>query len=165
MKLREITCFVLSSYIFIKRNVLTSFQFSIVYWKQWNYWINVLSVFFRDLKSILMFKKHSDVWCFVWRIPQRSGFFFNLKYICYNKKGLLFQLVAYKIYAIIKTIYCFNWLPWTSTRYCHWEVFLEISLNQKTLKLYTSGVHWKNQSRSTIKSHAVMEQAWISTFC
>ena len=85
--------------------------------------------------------------------------------ICYNRKSLLFQRVASKIYAIIKTVYWFNWLLWTSTWSGHWEVFLETNLNQKTLKLYTSWVHWKHQYRSTIRKHAVMEQAWISTFC
>ena len=64
--------------------------------------------------------------------------------ICYHKKSLLFQLVAFKIYAIIKTIYCFNWLTWTSMGNSHWEAFLEFNLNQKILKLYTSSVHWKN---------------------
>ena len=29
-------------------------------------------------------------------------------------------------------------MPWTSTRSNHWEVFLEINFNQKTLKFYTS---------------------------
>ena len=30
------------------------------------------------------------------------------------KKSLLLQLVAFKIYAIIKTFYCSNWLPMVS---------------------------------------------------
>ena len=33
----------------------------------------------------------------------------------YNKRSLLFQLVTLKIYRIIKTLYCFKWLPWTCT--------------------------------------------------
>ena len=88
--------------------------------------------------------------------------FLLISSICYNKT-ILFQLVAFKIHAIIKTAYCVNWLPWTSSGSSHWEVFLEIDLNQKTLKFYTSRMHWKNQCRSTIRKHAVMEQAWMST--
>ena len=68
----------------------------------------------------------------------------------------MFQLVAFKIYSLIKTVHCFNWLPWTSTGSSYWEVFLEINLNQKPLKLYTSWVHWKNQCRSTIGKHALL---------
>ena len=68
----------------------------------------------------------------------------------------MFQLVSFKIHAIIKTAYCFNWLPWTSTRSSHWEVFLEINLNQKTLKFYTSWVHWKNQCRLTVRKYALL---------
>ena len=37
-----------------------------------------------------------------------------------------------------------------------WEVFFEINLNQKTLKFYTSWVHWKNQCRSTVRKHALL---------
>ena len=55
-----------------------------------------------------------------------------------------------KTHAIIKTAYYFNWLPWISTGSSHWEVFVEINLNQKTLKFYTSWVHWKNQCRLTV---------------
>ena len=44
----------------------------------------------------------------------------------------MFQLVAFKIYAIIKKV-CFNLLSWTSTGGSRWEVFLETNLNQKTL--------------------------------
>ena len=68
----------------------------------------------------------------------------------------MFQLVVFKIYTIIKTVYCFNWLPWTFTGSSHWEVFLEINLIQKTLKFYTSWVHWKNQCRSTVREHALL---------
>ena len=74
----------------------------------------------------------------------------------YDRKSLLFQLVAFKIYAKIKTVYDFNWLPWTSTRSSHWEVFLEINLNQNTLTLYTSWVYWINQCRSTKIKHALL---------
>ena len=81
-------------------------------------------------------------------------FFINLS-ICYNKT-IFFQLVVFKIHAVINTAYCFNWLPWTSTRSSHWEVFLEINLNQKTLKFYTSWVHWKNQCRSTVRKHTLL---------
>ena len=64
-------------------------------------------------------------------------------------------MVTFEIHAIIKTAYCFNWLPWTSTRSSHWKVFLEINLNKKTLKFYTSWVHWKNR-RSTVRKHALL---------
>ena len=47
--------------------------------------------------------------------------FINLKYIL-QLKSLLFQLFAFKIYAIIKTVFCFNWLPLTSTGSSHWGV-------------------------------------------
>ena len=67
----------------------------------------------------------------------------------------MFQLAPCKIYAIIETVYCFNWLPWTCTRSSHWEVFLEVDLNQKTLKFSTSRVHWKNQCRS-VRKHALL---------
>ena len=81
----------------------------------------------------------------------------------------MFQLVAFKIHAIIKTVYCFNWLPWTFTGSSHWEVFLEINLIQKTLKFYTSWVHWKNQCRSTVRKHALLwnkheYQHYVDTF-
>ena len=56
------------------------------------------------------------------------------------------------IYAVIKTV-CFNWLPRTFTGSSHWEVFLEVSLIQKTLEFYTSWVQWKNQCRLTLKKH------------
>ena len=32
----------------------------------------------------------------------------------------MFQIVAFKIHAIIKTVYCFKWLPWTSTGNSHY---------------------------------------------
>ena len=66
---------------------------------------------------------------------------------------------------LIGGVYCFNWLLWTSTGSSHWEVFLEINLNKKTLTFYTFRVHWKNRCRSTVRKHAVMEQTWISTSC
>ena len=68
----------------------------------------------------------------------------------------MFQLVVFKIYAILKTVYSFSWLPWTFSGSCHWEVFLEINLIQKTLKIFTSWVHWKNQCRSTVRKHALL---------
>ena len=68
----------------------------------------------------------------------------------------MFQLVAFKIHVIIKTAYCFNWFPWTFTGSSHWEVFLEINLNEKILKFYTSWVHWKNQCRSTVRKHILL---------
>ena len=67
----------------------------------------------------------------------------------------MFQLVAFKIHGIIKTA-CFNCLPLISTRNSYWEVFLEINLNQKTLKFYASWVHWKNQCRSTVRRHSLL---------
>ena len=68
----------------------------------------------------------------------------------------MFQLVAFKIYAMIKTVYCFSCFPWSSTGSNHWEVFLEINLNQKTLTFYTFWVHWKNQCRSNIRKRALL---------
>ena len=56
----------------------------------------------------------------------------------------------------MKRVYCFVWLPWTSVGRCHWEEFLEMNLNQKTLKLYTSWVRWKNRCRSTVRKHALL---------
>ena len=41
----------------------------------------------------------------------------------------MFQLVAFKINAIIKPVYCFNWLPWTSAGSSQWKVFLKINFN------------------------------------
>ena len=69
-----------------------------------------------------------------------------------------------KIYAIIKTVYSCNWLPWTSTKGSHWEVLLEINQNLKILKLYTTWVNWKNQCTSTTRKH-VLYRISISTFC
>ena len=68
-----------------------------------------------------------------------TQWFLLVRYICYDKK-----------------VYCLNWLPWTSTRSSHLEVFLEINLNQKTLKLFTSWMHWKSQCRSTIRKCALL---------
>ena len=68
----------------------------------------------------------------------------------------MFQLVVCKIDAIMKIVYCFNWLPWISTGRSHWKVFLDTNLNQKTLTLYTSWMHWKKQCRSTVKKHALL---------
>ena len=86
---------------------------------------------------------------------QPSGFY-EFEIYAVIKKVYLFQLVAFKIYAIMRTVYCFSWLPLTSTGSSHWEVFLEINFNQKTLKLYTSRVHWKTQCRSTVRKHALL---------
>ena len=65
----------------------------------------------------------------------------------------MFQLVAFKIHAIIKTIYCFNWLQWTSTLEATDQL---INLNQKILRFDTSWVHWKNQCRLTVRKHALL---------
>ena len=81
--------------------------------------------------------------------------FVNVKHAII-KKVYLFQLVALEICAIMKTVYCFNWLPWASAGSSHWEVFLEIKLNQKTFKFYTSWVHWKNQCRSNVRKYALL---------
>ena len=67
----------------------------------------------------------------------------------------MFQLVVFKINAIMKTVYSFNWLPRTFTGSSHWEVFLEINLIQKTLKFFPSWVHWKNQCRLTVRNQAL----------
>ena len=69
--------------------------------------------------------------------------FINLKYTIKKKFTL-------------STGCCFNWLPWTSTGSSHREMFLEINLNQETLKLYTSCLYWKKQYRSTIRKHALL---------
>ena len=55
--------------------------------------------------------------------------------MCYNSNGLFFQLVTMDNYAKQ-----------------YWEVLFEVNLNQKTLKIYTSWVHWKNQCRLAIKN-------------
>ena len=67
-------------------------------------------------------------------------------------KKSLFQLVGFKIYAIMKLFQ----LVAMSIYQNHWEVFLEINFNQKTLTVYTSWVHWKNQCRLTVWEHAVL---------
>ena len=74
----------------------------------------------------------------------------------YYSKSLLFQLVAFKKYAIIETVYCFNLLPRKSARNSHWNMFLEINLNQKRLKLCTYWVHWKKQYKLTIRKQALL---------
>ena len=38
-----------------------------------------------------------------------TQWFLLFQNIRYNKNNCLFQLAAFKIYAIIKTVYCFNW--------------------------------------------------------
>ena len=43
------------------------------------------------------------------RVHQRSGFY-QFKMYAMIKKAYLFQLVAFKIYVTIKTIFCFSWL-------------------------------------------------------
>ena len=68
----------------------------------------------------------------------------------------MFQLVVFKIYAITKAVHCFSWLAWIFTGTSHWEVFLGINLIPKTLKFYTSWVHWKNWCRSTLRKHALL---------
>ena len=72
-----------------------------------------------------------------------------------SKCMLLFQLVSFKIYVIIKIFYFFNW----STKSSCSDMFVEININQKTFNLYTSLVDWKNQCRSTIRKHAML---WIN---
>ena len=71
--------------------------------------------------------------------------------IGYNKKSLLLQLVACNIYAILKTVYCFNWsqedLLEADTKRC----FL---MQVKSENIET--VHWKSQWRPTIKKHALL---------
>ena len=66
------------------------------------------------------------------------------------------KISLYRFVIKLKTVYCFGWLPWTSTRSSHGEVFLEINLNQKTLKFYTSWVHCKkNVFMKWGKSHFI----------
>ena len=79
-------------------------------------------------------------------------FFLN----AFNKESLLFQLVRFKIYAIIKTVYSFNWLLRRSAESIYWNVFLKINRNQKTIKLYTTWDHWYNWRRLTIRKHALL---------
>ena len=71
-----------------------------------------------------------------------------INYKLYNiiKKVYLFQLVAFKICAVVKTVHCFNWLSWTST-------FKSETLTQK---LFTSWVQRKNQCRSAVRKHALL---------
>ena len=64
-------------------------------------------------------------------------------------------MVAFKIYATIETVFCFNWLPWTSTASSHWEKFLEINLNQD-IEHIDSWLQWKKQHRSAIRNHALL---------
>ena len=73
--------------------------------------------------------------------------FISVLIICFKCLPLKYAIIA---------VYCFNWLPWTSTGSSHWEVFPEINLTQKTLKFYTSKVHGTNQWRSTIRKHALL---------
>ena len=74
----------------------------------------------------------------------------------------------FKIYAMVKKKgNCFNCLPWTSTGGSHWEVFHEINLNRKTLKLY---IYLFSAFKERVqvdysKTCSVMGQAWISIFC
>ena len=83
--------------------------------------------------------------------------FINLKFkICAIIKKFIVSTFIFKIYAMIKTVYCSSWLPWTSTRSCYWEVFIGINSNQKTSKLYSSWVHGKNLYRSTIRKQALL---------
>ena len=62
---------------------------------------------------------------------------------------LLFQMIAFKIYAVIKIVYTSILLSWTSAGNIQWEVFLEINLSQKTLKLYTYWVYWNMIERTS----------------
>ena len=112
------------------------------------------------LKTMKLFNKcficyylHSE-WWFIQRIHQPSGYdWFKINTLI---KKFIFQLVAFKIYAI-KTAYFFQLVAMNiNTGISHWELFLEINWNQKTLKLYTSWVHWKNQWRSTMRKHALL---------
>ena len=64
---------------------------------------------------------------------------------------------------MIKAVHCFNWLPWISTRSWtpsikrgHKVGFFKIKLNQETLKLYTSWVHWKKHCRSMLRKRALL---------
>ena len=59
--------------------------------------------------------------------------------MCYNTSSLLFQLVTIAV-----------------SIHSHWEVFLEINLNEKTLRFYTSWVLGKNQCRSTVRKYALL---------
>ena len=68
----------------------------------------------------------------------------------------MFRLATFKICAMIKTVYYFNWLPFTYTRSGYREMFLEINLNQETLKLYTSREPVQIDYK---KARSVIEQA------
>ena len=64
---------------------------------------------------------------------------------------------------MIKAVHCFNWLPWISTRSWtpsikrgHKVGFFKIKLNQETLKLYTSWVHWKKHCRLMLRKRALL---------
>ena len=105
-----------------------------------------------------VFKKHSEWWFIKPEEYNTSTQWYLLIWnICYNKKKFIcFKWLPLKIYAIVKTVYYFNWLPWRSARSSHWEVFLEVNLNQKTLKFYNSCVYWKNQCRLTVRKHALL---------
>ena len=101
----------------IMRKPLFFFVFSTK--NKWNCLVKVLSVNFIKWKALWMMirlKKTSNQWHFllIWNI-------------CYNKNRLLFQLVTVKIYTVIQTDYCFNWLRRKSTGSSRWEVFLEIN--------------------------------------
>ena len=69
--------------------------------------------YFHYLKTILnndLFNEYNNQW------------FLLIYNICYNKKSLLLQLIVFNIYAILKTVYCFNWshkdLLETDTKRC-----------------------------------------------
>ena len=106
------------------------------------------------LKSILngdSFKEYISPVVFI-----NSKYMLKIYAVVSIKKSLFFQLTVFKIYAIIKAVYCFNCLPWISTGRSRYKVFFEINLNLKTLKLYTSWVYWKRQRRSIIRKHTLL---------
>ena len=82
-----------SFYLNWNKNFPASLHFRIVYCKQWNCLINVLLLF-------SLFKKYSK-WSFIQRTHQPNGFYYFEIYAILTKV-YLFQLVAFKIYAIIK---------------------------------------------------------------
>ena len=92
---------------------------------KWNCLVKVLSVNFIKWKALCMMIRLKKTW--------NQWYFLLIWNICYNKNRLLFQLVTVKIYTVIQTDYCFNWLRRKSTGSSHWEVFLEI--NRKHWKL------------------------------
>ena len=66
-----------------------------------------------------------------------------------NKSTQWFQVGTFKIYAIAnRSSLLLLLLQWISTWSILRQVFLEVNLNKKTLKLYTSWKCWKNQCRS-----------------